>query len=209
MKFIRKNNNYYEGVVYEWNLPSGFTCPCALECLVKVDRKTGIFNNKSKGYKCYSAMAERFPAVREHRWKNFEHIKNGGDLKIPDKAEAVRVHASGDFFSQKYFDLWIRTCEENKKVEFWAYTKSLKFWINRINDIPDNLTITASRGGRLDKLIDKYNLKNNKIVKSIEEANNKNLPIDTNDNLARQKNINFALVDNFAKPLNTNQTKII
>lgn len=29
MKFI-KNTKYYDGVVYEWNLPTGSTCPFAL-----------------------------------------------------------------------------------------------------------------------------------------------------------------------------------
>ena len=63
MKFLRKTK-YYEGIVYEWNLPSGFSCPSALECLVKVDRVTGKFDNKSNSYRCYSAMQERFPTVR-------------------------------------------------------------------------------------------------------------------------------------------------
>ena len=70
MKFLRKTK-YYDGVVYEWNLPSGFSCPSALECLVKVDRETGKFDNRSNAYRCYSAMQERFPTVREQRWKNF------------------------------------------------------------------------------------------------------------------------------------------
>ena len=30
---VSKKNKYYEGEVYEWNLPSGFTCPFALEFL--------------------------------------------------------------------------------------------------------------------------------------------------------------------------------
>lgn len=46
MKFV-KNTTYYTGVVYEWNLPTGHTCPFALECLVKVNRETGKFENKS------------------------------------------------------------------------------------------------------------------------------------------------------------------
>ena len=198
MKFVRKTT-YYTGIVYEWNMPSGHTCPSAKECLVKVDRKTGKFNNKSKAYRCYSAMTERFPAVREHRWKNFDFIKSGGIPTIPKKAEHIRIHASGDFYSQSYFDMWVQLAKGNPDIEFWAYTKSLKFWINRLNDIPSNFTITASRGGRYDELIDEYNLKNTTIVKTEEEANQLGLPIDNNDDLARQPNINFALVDNFSK----------
>tara|TARA_R110000744_G_scaffold373429_1_gene485579 strand:- start:42 stop:638 length:597 start_codon:yes stop_codon:yes gene_type:complete len=196
MKFLRKTK-YYEGVVYEWNLPSGFTCPFAMECLVKVDRHTGKFDNKSKAYRCYSAMQERFPAVRNHRWANFDFLRDGGKPEIPKKAEAVRIHMSGDFYSQDYFNMWLDICNENPKIEFWAYTKSLKYWVKRINEIPDNLILTASKGGRNDDLIDEYNLKNVEIIKAKEEAKGK--PIDTCDDQARIPNVNFCLLDNFAK----------
>jgi hypothetical protein len=36
MKFV-KNTKYYSGVVYEWNLPTGSTCPFAKECKVTID----------------------------------------------------------------------------------------------------------------------------------------------------------------------------
>lgn len=196
MKFLRKTK-YYEGVVYEWNLPSGFTCPFAMECLVKVDRHTGKFDNKSKAYRCYSAMQERFPAVRNHRWANFDFLRDGGKPEIPKKAEAVRIHMSGDFYSQDYFDMWLDICNENPKIEFWAYTKSLKYWVKRINQIPDNLILTASKGGRNDYLINEYNLKNVEIIKTKEDAKGK--PIDTCDDQARIPNVNFCLLDNFAK----------
>jgi len=196
MKFLRKTK-YYEGIVYEWNLPSGFTCPFAMECLVKVDRHTGKFDNKSKAYRCYSAMQERFPAVRNHRWANFDFLRDGGKPEIPKKAEAVRIHMSGDFYSQDYFDMWLDICNENPKIEFWAYTKSLKYWVKRINEIPDNLILTASKGGRNDNLIDEYNLKNVEIIKTKEDAKEK--PIDTCDDQARIPNVNFCLLDNFAK----------
>lgn len=37
MRFVRKKT-YYTGVVYEFNLPTGWTCPFANECLVRVDK---------------------------------------------------------------------------------------------------------------------------------------------------------------------------
>ena len=40
-KFVR-NTLYYSGVVYEWNLPTGSSCPFAMECKVILDRNTGI-----------------------------------------------------------------------------------------------------------------------------------------------------------------------
>jgi hypothetical protein len=193
MKFV-KNTKYYTGTVYEWNLPTGHTCPFALECLVKVNRETGKFENKSNAYRCYAANPERFPAVREHRWANFEWVKNGNKPIIPKGCKAIRIHASGDFFSQAYFDMWIEIARENPNVEMWAYTKSLNYWVRRISSIPPNLVLTASMGGRHDQLIAEYGLKHAIVVKSKAEAL---LPIDYNDDYARIPNQSFYLLDNF------------
>lgn len=194
MKFI-KNKKYYSGIVYEWNLPTGTTCPFALECKVTVDRLTGKFNIKRGQYKCYAASPERFPAVREHRWKNFEFVKGGGIPTIPDDCKSIRIHASGDFFNQDYFDMWIKLANENSKIEFWAYTKSIQYWVNRLGQIPDNFTLTASYGGSQDNLIEKYNLKN-VIVYPSEDLVPIDRPVDSNDDWARKPKINFALLDN-------------
>ena len=193
MKFIR-NTKYYEGVVYEWNLPAGHTCPQAKECLVKVGRWSGAFENKSHSFRCYAASAERFPSVRAHRWANYHYVRYRGIPVIPKKAENIRIHASGDFFSQRYFDMWLKLCEDNPKINFWAFTKSLLFWINRINDIPDNLILTASWGGKEDYLIDEHKLKNVQVISSSDGVE-KEL-IDVNDDLARIPDVNFYLLDN-------------
>ena len=194
MKFV-KNTKYYTGVVYEWNLPTGHTCPFALECLVKVNRETGKFENKSNAYKCYAAAPERFPGVRNHRWNNYEYVLNGNKPILPKDCKAVRIHASGDFFNQSYFDMWIEIAKENPTVEFWAYTKSLKYWVNRLNEIPNNLVLTASQGGRNDELIEKHGLKNVIVYPRIDLVPSER-PIDSNDDWARKLGINFALLDN-------------
>lgn len=193
-KFV-KNTKYYTGIVYEWNLPTGSTCPFALECKVTVDRITGKFDIKKGQYRCYAASPERFPAVREHRWNNFDFVKNGGIPNIPNQCKSIRIHASGDFFNQEYFDMWLELARNNPNIEMWAYTKSLQYWVNRINDIPDNLILTASYGGRQDALIEQHNLKNVIVYPNLESVP-KERPIDNNDDWARVKNINFALLDN-------------
>jgi hypothetical protein len=198
MKFV-KNTRYYTGTVYEWNLPTGTTCPFALDCKVSVDRDTGKFENNSTVYRCYAASPERFPAVRNHRWNNFDFAKAGGVPVPPITAKAVRIHAAGDFFSQAYFDTWLEVCRNHPSIEFWAYTKSIKYWITRINEIPSNLELTASFGGRADHLIDEYKLKRTIVYKSESEVPS-GVPIDTNDDMARNKSVQFfALLDNFAR----------
>jgi hypothetical protein len=193
-KFIQ-NKKYYNGIVYEWNLPTGTTCPFALECKVVVDRVSGKFDISRGQYRCYAASPERFPAVREHRWKNFELVKSGGYPIIPQDCKAIRIHASGDFFNQEYFDMWIKLAELNPNIEMWAYTKSIRYWVKRKNEIPNNLILTASYGGREDNLIEEYGLKNVKVYPSLDLVPS-DRPIDNNDDWARKPDINFALLDN-------------
>lgn len=197
-KFV-KNKKYYRGVVYEWNLPTGTTCPFALECKVTVDRYTGKFDIKRGQYKCYAASAERFPAVRNHRWNNFELSKQGVKPTIPKDCKAIRIHSSGDFFNQAYFDMWLEIARENPNIEMWAYTKSVRYWVNRLNDIPSNLILTASYGGREDYLIDQHNLKNVKVYPDLSSVPS-DRPIDNNDDWARVPDVNFALLDNLKIP---------
>jgi hypothetical protein len=210
-KFTR-NTKYYSGVVYEWNLPTGWTCPFAKECLVKVDRQTGKFQNDSGEYRCYAANAERFPSARNSRWSNFDMTKQGSPPVPPSGARHIRIHASGDFYSQAYFDMWLEVCRSNPDVEFWAYTKSINYWVSRLDSIPPNLELTASYGGKQDKLIEEYKLKNTKVYSSLDKVPD-GMPIDTNDDCARNKTIReFALLDNFVirkKKFAVNKIKII
>jgi len=197
MKFV-KNTKYYTGTVYEFNLPTGTSCPFALECKVTVDRITGKFSKHKGAFKCYAASGERFPGVREHRWNNYEHVKAGKPIVLPKGCENIRIHMSGDFFNQAYFDMWLKFAYDNLTVNIWTFTKSIPFWINRINDIPENFILTASYGGMYDNLIEINNLKSAKVFKTPEDAGD--LPIDPdNDDLARIPDVKFALILNSYK----------
>jgi hypothetical protein len=190
-----KKTSYYTGTVYEFNLPTGWSCPFADTCLVKVDKHTGRMENKSDAYRCYAASAERFPGVRKSRWNNFAEAKEGHIPPLPRNAKHVRIHMAGDFFSQAYFDAWLKYCVEHPEVEFWAYTKSLRYWVARKDIIPPNLVLTASYGGREDHLIEEHGLKYALVVTK-EQAKNDPRPIDTNDDLARTPEVCFLLLDN-------------
>jgi len=209
MKF-QKKTKYYPMTVWEFNLPAGHSCPFAKECKVKVDRITGKFENLSTTFRCYAASAERFPGVRKSRWENFEDVKAGKPIIIPKKATHIRIHSSGDFFSQEYFDRWLEVCRQNPKVKFWAFTKSVPFWIARKNEIPDNLTLQASYGGLRDDLIEKHNLKFAKVFASKEKAVRAGLPIDVDDSYAMDGKTSFALLDNhkYSKKKQKEQTKL-
>lgn len=197
-KFQRKMTFYPKEIVpvYEFNLPAGHSCPFAKDCKVMVDRQTGKFNIIGKKYRCYASSAERFPGVRKSRWCNFEAMLNNEPIEIPKKAKYIRIHSSGDFFSQEYFDKWLDVCRANPDVRFWAFTKSIGFWVRRLDQIPSNLVLQASKGGKQDHLIEKYNLKYAEVFSDIKDVP-KGMPIDTDDKYAMSGNQSFALLDNF------------
>lgn len=67
------------------------------------------------------------------------------------RADTVRIHDSGDFYSQGYLDAWCSIASMRPDVVFYAYTKSLHL---NFSKVPDNLRITQSIGGRFDTSID-------------------------------------------------------
>ena len=71
----------------------------------------------------------------------------------------------------------------NPETIFYGFTTSLNYWVKKLNDIPNNFRLTASKGGKQDHLIDKYHLRWMEVVMNVEEAIKKRLPIDINDKL--------------------------
>lgn len=199
MRYTRKKT-YYVQVTHEFNLPAGWSCPFAENCLTKVDRDTGKRIMAGSEYLCYAAVAERYPSVRKSRWDNYaairEILKTDELFEVPKKATHVRIHGSGDFFSQKYFDRWLATARAHPDVHFWAFTKSIQYWVNRLDEIPDNLEMQASRGSKQDHLIDEYNLKCAEVFEKLEDVPEWML-VDYDDLAAQSKGLSFALLNNF------------
>ena len=196
------------------SLPSGFTCPGALECLSKANRETGkITDGPETLFRCFSATSEAaFPSVRSSRWGNFELLKACATLEemvdlilesLP-KQDVIRIHVGGDFFNQLYFDAWLEVSRRCPDKIFYAYTKSLKFWIARIDIVghagTENFKLTASRGGRSDWLITEHGLKCAEVVFSEEQAEAMGLEIDHDDTHAFESDESFALLLHGTQP---------
>lgn len=185
------------------SLPAGYTCPMADQCLAFANIKTGkIIDGKNAIFRCYAASAEAlFPTTRKSRWNNFNLLNGKSKSEIVKiilnslpKKPYIRVHQSGDFFSQDYFDAWLEVAKLNPNQIFYAYTKCLGFWVKRINEIPDNFRLVASKGGKQDFLIEKYKLRFVQVVYSEKEAQDLGLPIDHDDSHAYKYNLSFALL---------------
>lgn len=198
--------------IIHMSLPSGYTCPMALKCLAKANANTGkITDGAHQEYRCYAAMQEaRHTKLRQNRWDNFIALKklnqkgmlnllrttlhNYHETYINNHGQRpiVRAHIGGDFFNEDYFKAWLDLARIYDPTQFYSYTKRLDLWVKHIDKIPTNFNFNASRGGKLDHLIDEYKLKCAEVVLSPQEAKQKGLLIDDDDSLAYAGNTSFA-----------------
>lgn len=202
-----------------FSLPAGHACPFAKECFSKSDLLTGrITDGQHCRFRCFAATNEaRATSVRKQRWHNFNLLRDSrteakiGNViqrSLPHGMDKVRVHVSGDFFSERYFVAWVNVALNNPLVTFYGYTKALPFWVKYLNDIPNNFRFTASRGGTHDHLIEEYKLRSAEVVFSPEEAAAKGLEIDHDDSHAiAADGMSFALLIHGTQPPGTEASK--
>lgn len=172
---------------WNFNLPAGFTCPFADKCLSKADRQTGkIKDAEDIDFRCFAASTESsFPSVRKSRWNNFEALKTIGignvegmkkaivasiENQLPRSEKVFRIHVGGDFFNKSYLDAWIEIAKHYPDITFYTYSKSIPYFLG--TNLPKNLIVTFSKGGKNDELIDKLGLKFSVVVNSEDEAKN-------------------------------------
>lgn len=126
-----------------WSLPAVATCPQSTELCRK---------------SCYALKAERlYPSVKQSRWTNYDDSRKTNfigrvieylDMRLAKKSHIgktliVRIHESGDFYSQDYYDMWDyiawHYCNKLKcgrtDIVFMAYTKSIQFITQKPTDL--------------------------------------------------------------------------
>lgn len=202
--------------VYSFDLLSGWSCPFAKDCLSKVYQigdKKKLVDGKDCQFRCFSASQEvAFPSAYNLREDNFNTLRklHSTDQMVdailsvmPSNLGVCRIHVAGDFFNQMYFDAWCTIAQIYSDCLFYAYTKSLKFWLDTKLTICDNMVLTASRGGRLDNMIDEHNLREAVVVYSPEQADRLGLEIDHDDSHAaipEYRDQSFALLIHGIQP---------
>jgi len=202
--FTKANRYIFDKRALSWSIPSGHTCIGADICYAAADRQTGrLTNGERQQFRCYSAELERFPSVRSRYWANYDAVRGKSPEEVaavlgclPNRAHLVRIHTAGDFFSQAYFDGWLAFIRSRPFVHFYGFTKSVPLWVRRLGEIPPNLVLQASYGGKWDHLIADHGLKYARVVFSTAEAESLGLPIDRDDRLAAYGSAPFALVEN-------------
>lgn len=127
---------------------------------------------------CYAQKGNyRYPSVQKGLNKRYELSKTNNFVPMMnatitlERPTHVRIHDSGDFYSVEYLNKWLEIAKQNKDVIFYAYTKSIKFFINGLK-LPKNLKIIFSEGSKTDNLIDTKKHRHAKIFKSAAELIN-------------------------------------
>ena len=202
------------------SLPAGWSCPWALRCLSKAHPDTGkIQDSPYTLFRCWAASLEAcFPNIRANYWSNYEQLRACKSVDamvalltepLPLSTRICRIHVHGDYYNQMYFDAWLEVCRQRPGTLFYAYTKSLPYWVERLGQIPDNLELNASVGGTHDHLIKEHNLKSATVVFHPDVAEGMGLPIDTDEWYAALGKEDFALLVNGTQPAGSQAGKAL
>ena len=161
MQLLTQNSDLRKTGIYGWTLPAHWvklsngkkfnTCPNAGVCAAFCYAKSGTFMFKN----VRAAHIKKLEMVlyKPEAWidaMNNELAKTKYDKKY------IRLHDSGDFFSEEYALNWFKIMIANPQCTFYAYTKEVELFKYKLSDqIPDNFILIYSFGGKQDHMIDK------------------------------------------------------
>ena len=150
----------------------------------------------------YNSRKHNFDLLRNLHHDDMVELIHGS---LPKDVGIVRIHVAGDFFNQEYMQAWYTVALRNPRTLFYAYTKSLRYWVGGISEFPEiwNFVLTASYGGTHDHMINEFNLRSAKVVFSEAEAAELGLEIDHDDSHAAKPTLrddSFALLIHGTQP---------
>lgn len=185
-----KNNQ-----VVGFDLPAGYTCPAADICQSFSDRESGkITDGDNCKFRCYAASIESaFTPTRRMHWHNYTQLMKLSTEQmvelilssIPKAVKVIRIHSSGDFFTRKYFNAWVKVAEIRQDISFFGYTKVLPYVKAHKSD---NFHLVYSFGGKMDSKVTS-NIPVAYVVNTINDAILKGIPAVCIDNPADDYNM--------------------
>lgn len=222
-----KGNAKLDTEILTFSLPAGKTCPFAHLCKTWVtdagNLQEKLLTNEAdqnNRYRCFAASMEvRFPSYKKSVNRNLDllsNCKNSDEMvnliiaSLPEKFDKIRIHVGGDFFCEDYFIAWNEVAKKFPEKHFYAYTKSLPYWIKHKNEISSNFVLTASYGGLFDDLILENELKHVKVYFHPDDAAEDGVEIDHDDSLAMNPDVKkFGLLIHGQQPKNSEASKAI
>jgi hypothetical protein len=119
------------------------TCPFADACVK--------FCYAKKGAYIWSNVQPAFEK-RYQLSKTDDFVNKMNQEIIKKKPDYVRVHDSGDYYSNAYLRKWLAVAIHNPQVRFYSYTNCVSMLKN--TKLPDNYDIIFSDSGKQKHLID-------------------------------------------------------
>ena len=161
---LKKTSKEFGVRVFNFGIPAyrtakgKVTCPFADSCVK--------FCYARKGAYIWSNVKPAFEKRYELTQQD-DFVDIMVDEIVKKKADYVRVHDSGDFYSPAYLQKWIDIAKRLPNIRFYAYTNSIKM----IKDVEltDNWDIIFSDSGKQVNLIDKDKDRHTKIFHSHDE----------------------------------------
>lgn len=138
------------GDIWTFNLEAIATCPGRSELCESIC----YADRYSKQYTaCVSLYQSNFKYATSKEFVKLVAEQLHNMRKLP---KAIRIHASGDFFSSKYIRDWISLIHLFPDVRFYAYTRSwtVKRMHKAIRDLADldNMTLWMSTDKTMDSI---------------------------------------------------------
>lgn len=161
MKLLSQNSELKKDGIWNWSLPAW-----------QVQLSDGTWFNCCPNadycaHLCYARNGTYlFPTVKGKHVANLEYTLRdlvGWKLDMIDeinriglhKIKWLRIHDSGDFYSDDYLKAWVNICSSVPSVTFYAYTKQVEMFKRVLKDYcPSNFRFLFSLGGKEDHLID-------------------------------------------------------
>lgn len=115
---LRPGNTKLGLLVHQWSIPSGLRHIC-----IGASEICLMLCYAMRQHYCRDSVKDALQAnYRASLRKDFVAIMCGWIRSL--FARVVRVHASGEFYSEEYVRKWIRIVKQNPNVVFYAYTRS-------------------------------------------------------------------------------------
>jgi hypothetical protein len=162
MSLLTQNSDLKRTDIYGWTLPAHWVelsdgtkfnaCPNAGSCAAFCYAKFGMyqFSNVKESHRQKLELV--LYRLQDFKAQMIAEIKS---LRRKNKWIYIRIHDSGDFFSEEYAQAWLDIALECYHTIFYAYTKEVKLFKETLKTrIPKNFILIYSYGGKQDELID-------------------------------------------------------
>ena len=140
-----KVNTFNFGIPAYQSITGLITCPGAKDCIKGCYARQGAYawSPVKQAYenRLQATLSDNFPI---DLWEAI----------VENKAERIRIHDSGDFYSYEYLCKWLLIAESLPHVEFYCYTKRVDLFKEYRITPPKNFTVIFSYGGKFDHLIE-------------------------------------------------------